>query len=204
MHPDSLVQELHLALVYTAQRISLRPAAHTPSSPSTLQHKLSLARGFHPTSSPDLLTRSLPPKKLPSLHAGIVHGSENMPSGCGQSWKYSPSCAPHPGTLARCLHRRHAKALMGLVPARMKLHYLAHAGHAGSIRYPGRVYASSILAHPSSHKMRMRHVLWRLMRTSQGLGVLRPSQDPHGPLPTAQPRVADRSHAHIMPAPARL
>ena len=72
MHPDSLVQELHLALDYTAQRISLRPAAHTPSSPSTLQHKLSLARGFHPTSSPDLLTRSLPPKKLPSLHAGIV------------------------------------------------------------------------------------------------------------------------------------
>ena len=42
------------------------------------------------------------------------------------------------------------------------------------------------------------------MRTSQGLGVLRPSQEPQAPPPAAQPRVADRSHAHIMPAPARL
>lgn len=120
VHPESLVQELHLALGYTAHRISLRPAAHTLSSASALRRELSLARGFHPTSSPDLLTTSLLPKKLLSLHAGIVHGSENMPSGCGQSRKYSPSCAPHPGTLAERSNRWHGKALMGLAPARMR------------------------------------------------------------------------------------
>ena len=43
-----------------------------------------------------------------------------------------------------------------------------------------------------------------LMRTSQGLGVLEASQEPPGPPPDAQPRVADRSHAHNIPAPTHL
>ena len=41
------------------------------------------------------------------------------------------------------------------------------------------------------------------MRTSQGLDVLRVSQEPLGPPPAAQPRVAERSHSHNMPASAR-
>ena len=47
-------------------------------------------------------------------------------------------------------------------------------------------------------------LLCQLMRACQGQGVLRVSQEPPGPPPAAQPRVADRSHSHIMPAPAHL
>ena len=48
------------------------------------------------------------------------------------------------------------------------------------------------------------YLLQQLMRTFQVVGELRPSQEPRGPLPDAQPRVDDRSHCQSMPAPEPL
>lgn len=45
----------------------------------------------------------------------------------------------------------------------------------------------------------------QLMRTSKGLGVPPLSHEPPGPVPSAaQPRVAERSQAHNMPAAGHL
>ena len=134
-----------------------------------------------------------------------VHTDASMktPSGCRQSLEYSPPCPRTWACWSPCACWT-SLARVGHPPSDLphRVHHY-HAGVASAgFQQHGSAPAQSALL-PCKPRCGIQ-VMWQVMRTSQRLGVLRLSQAPPGPPPAAQPRVADRSHSHTMPAPAHL